>query len=170
MLKNADVWEKWITRGAVASLILLTAVQTVIFHAEVRPYLSQVDRLEGETVNHDLTRYTSSPLEVGERTVVTTRVPVLRQSRMIVIRMIQPRSRSDIYVMINGEKVADFGRGDVQLTVYDGDYVEIECSATDQVARFVVTVPSGGLLSPIDGLLVDQKGSVATIGKIKFRL
>lgn len=169
MIRNMDGWERWIIRGAAGSLILLTVVQIAILHSEVRPYLSQVDRLEGETINHDLTRYTMSPLGAGERTVVTSKVPVFRQGRTIVIRMIYPKEGSNIHAIINGERAASFGRGDVQLTVYDGDYVEIDCSAADQAARFAVKVPSGGLLSPIDGLLIDQEGSIASIGKIKFR-
>ena len=169
MIKNADRWERWIKGWAIGSVVLLAAVQTATFHSEIRLYLSQVDRLEGETINHDLAHYTASPSGVVERTVVTAKVPVFRQSRTIIIRMIQPKAGSNIYVMINGEKAADFGRGDVHLTVFDGDYVEIDCSAADQAARFAVRVPAGGLVLPVDGLLVDQEGSVASIRKIKFR-
>ena len=169
MIFWADKVEKWLKYIVIWGMAILVLSQAILFREEARPYLSRVDRLEGEKVILDFTQYATSPLAISERSVVSKRAPVMRDSRIIIIRMIQPTADWRIFATISGEQAGDFSRGEVKLTVYDGDYVEIDCSALKNQASFVVNVPGNGLASPLDGLVIETQGSIAAVGKIKFK-
>ena len=63
----------------------------------------------------------------------------------------------------------DFRKGICKLTVYDGDYVEIDGTSLSTSTAFRIEVPDGGLLSPQNGLLVEGKKGIFPVGKIKFK-
>lgn len=169
MISRADKVEKWLKYIVIGGLSVLVLSQAILFREEARPYLSRVDRLEGERVILDFTQYANSPLTISERSVVSKSAPVIRDSRVIIIRMIQPTADRRVFATISGEQAGDFSRGEVKLTVYDGDYVEIDCSALNSQARFVVNIPGSRLVSPLDGLVIENQGSIAAVGKIKFK-
>ena len=75
MVRNADKWEKRLLRLAITSFVILVVMQTALFRAEIRTYLSRVDRLEGETVHTELTRYTTNPPRITEQTVISKGLP-----------------------------------------------------------------------------------------------
>ena len=75
MISNADKWEKRLIRLAITSVIILITIQAALFRAEIRSYLSRVDRLEGETVQTELTRYTTNPPRITEQTVISKGLP-----------------------------------------------------------------------------------------------
>ena len=72
MIANADKWERRLLRLAITSVVILVVIQAALFRPEIRLYLSRVDRLEGETVHTELTRYTTNPPPITEQTVVGT--------------------------------------------------------------------------------------------------
>lgn len=148
---------------------LLLCIQAAFLYEGTRPYLSRVDRIEGDRISLEFTQYAANPLLISEKTVVSKRTPAIRESRVLIIRMIQPISDERVYASINGEKAGDFGRGEVKLTVYDGDYVEINCNALKAKASFIVGVLGSGLAAPLDGLMVENHEGIATVGKIKFK-
>jgi len=169
MHKVPDWGEKWLIRLVVVGVSILILSQIAMFKEEARHYLSRVDRLEGEKVSFDSTMYANNSLTISERTVVSKQIPSFRENRSLIIRMIKPPEDRRVFVTINGDKISDFAHGEVKLTVYDGDYVEIDCSDLKTSAQFVVTVPGGGLVSPVDGLVVETINNIGTVGKIKFK-
>ena len=150
-------WEKLALRTAVGCLTLLLVGQTLLMLDMPRRYLSRVDRLEGEAVSFHTPIVAEKPLTITENTPVASPFALLRERRALVVRMIQPKPDSAIYITVNGQRAGDFRRGDVRIVVYEGDYVEIDASASSQVANFVVNVPGGGLQYPEDGLVLEGR-------------
>lgn len=167
--KCFDRWSQVLVKVAMVCVILLIISQILLLKDGPRRLLSRVDQMEGESISFQMPRYAAMPLNVQDKTVVTNPIKSLREGKSLVIRMIKPEQHSGIFVTINGEKSGDFGRGDVKVTVYDGDYVEIDTTGLADRARFVVNVPSGGLSWPLDGLVIEGSGTNLTIGKIKFK-
>jgi hypothetical protein len=169
MHKGSEWGEKWLIRFVLLGVCTLLLTQMAMFKEEARHYLSRVDRLEGEKVSLDSNLYASNSLTISERTVVSKQIPSFRESRNLIVRMIKPAGDARAFATINGEKMSDFSRGEVNLTVYDGDYVEIDCAELKAPAQFVVTVSGGSMTAPVDGLVVETKNNIGTIGKIKFK-
>lgn len=162
-------WEPFLIRLAAACVTVLVAVQVLIFHDTPRSYLSRVDKLEGDPVTWQTPLVAETPLVISEGSPVASRIQMLRENRLVVIRIVQPAAAADVYPVVNGERVGDFKSGEADVTVYDGDYLEIDAGSLSASGRFVVTVPDGGLVSPLDGLVVEGRGATVPIGKVKFK-
>ncbi len=148
---------------------LLLVSQVLLFKEGTRIYLSKVDKLEGEHISLETPFYAGTPVNISDNTVVTNHLQALRPSKVIIIRMIKPAGSQYIFVTVNGQMIGDFRHGDIKLTVYDGDYVEIDATLVTESAQFVIHVPGTGLISPVDGLVLECNGTVASVGKIKFK-
>ena len=170
--------DKWIIRveGALMRLIIvfITALllsQLLLLHEGTRLYLSKVDKMEGEDLSMPMPLYADTPLQITEETTVITNYQnLLRKSQIIVIKMINNSTNPTVFIVVNGKKVADFGKEfDGKLAVYDNDYVEIDATALSRPVQFVIKVPDNGLLSPQDGLVVEGAKTIIAVGKIKFK-
>jgi hypothetical protein len=162
-------WEPLIIRLAVFCAAALLVVQVLLYQDMPRSYLSRVDRLEGDPVTWQTPLVARAPLIISEGAPVANRFTLLRDNRKVVIRMVQPPAAADVHAVLNGERVGDFGSGEVVVTVYDGDYLEIDAGRLATVGRFVVDVPDGGLASPLHGAIVESGGGMVPIGKVKFK-
>lgn len=169
ILAKLDRLEKKLKYIILTGAILLLCIQIAFFYEGTRSYLSRVDRMEGEKISLEFAQYANNPLQISDKTVISKRTPAIRESRVLVIRMVQSTADTRVYATINGEKAGDFGRGDVKLTVYDGDYVEINCNALQTRVSFIVSIMGSGVVSPMDGLMIENREGIATVGKIKFK-
>ena len=147
---------------------LLVLTQALLFGDAVRPYLSRVDKFEGTQISFQLPLYAAKPLQINDA-AEAGRLQPRRSGKIIVIRMIQPLNNHQIYAIVNGKVIDDFRKGVLQLTVYDGDYVEIDASRQTTPAQFVVNVPGGSLITPLDGLALEGCGTIVQVGKVKFK-
>ncbi|HEY3425074.1 MAG TPA: hypothetical protein VGL27_09780 [Negativicutes bacterium] len=154
-------------RLAVICAGILVISQVLLLKEGTRFYLSQVDRLEGEQISLQLPLYAGTPLNIME-TIVTNHLKSLRESKVIMIRMIKPLQSNNVFVTVNGKVMDSFQKNSIKLTVYDGDYVEIDATLLKEQAQFIVNVPGSGLSVPIDGLVLESNSSVVVVGKIKF--
>ncbi|HWQ60718.1 MAG TPA: hypothetical protein VN521_00295, partial [Negativicutes bacterium] len=118
-----DRWEPLLIRLAAACVAVLLLAQTLIYHDTPRRYLSRVDRLEGDPVTWQTPLVAEVPLVISESSPVAHRRPFLREGREIVVRMVSPSAAADVYAVVNGERVGDFGGGEIAVTVYEGDYL-----------------------------------------------
>ncbi|MEG6585688.1 DUF5359 family protein [Dendrosporobacter sp. 1207_IL3150] len=148
-------------------ICLLVISQCILSFDNMRPYMSRVDKYEGEQIYFHMPQYASKPLQISD-TVETSRLQSLRNSKVLILRMVTPPKDGNIFVTVNGKVIDDFRKGEVKLTVYDGDYVEIDASAYKENAQFIVNVPSSSLISPIDGLVLEGTGIISA-GKVKFK-
>lgn len=160
--------EDLLLRLSVLLIGVLVISQALLFKDNVRPYLSRVDRFEGVQISFQMPQYASVPLKISESTE-TGRLQSLRNSKVLIIRMIRPVSDGNIFVTVNGKVMDDFRKGEVKLSVYEGDYVEIDAGMQKETAQFIVNIPSNSLSSPIDGLALESKGGIIPIGKVKFK-
>lgn len=162
-------WEKLALRIALLCLIALLTGQILLILDTPRRYLSRVDRLEGEAVTFQMPMVAEKPLTITENAPVASPLTLLRERRAIVIRMIKPNPDPTIYITVNGQRAGDFRRSEVKLVVYEGDYIEIDASASQTIATFIVNVPSGGLVYPEDGFVLEGKEGPIAVGKVKFK-
>ncbi len=162
-------WEPLIIRLAVFCAAALLVVQLLLYQDVPRSYLSRVDRLEGDSVTWQTPLVAGTPLVISEGSPVANRFTLLRDSRKVVIRIVQPAAAANVYVVLNGERAGDFAAGEAAVTVYDGDYLEIDAGQLATAGRFVVAVPDGGLASPLHGAIVEGGGGVVPVGKVKFK-
>ncbi len=164
-----DRWEPLLIRLATVCVAVLLITQALAYHDGPRRYLSRVDRLEGDPVTWQTPLVAGAPIVVSEGLPVAHRRQLLREGRDVVIRMVSPPSSGVVFAVVNGERVGDFGGGEVAVTVYEGDYLEIDASRLSVAARFVVAVPGGGLASPPHGTVVEGRSAVVSVGKVKFK-
>lgn len=157
-------------RLAFVFLCVLIGVQFFFLKDSTRSYLSYIDRLEGESVSIQLPLYSVKPLYISEtsKTAVNP-LKSLRESKMVIVRIINPRTVENIFLTVNGQYMGDFAAGDLKIAVFNGDYLEIDASAFPHPAQFVIHVPNAGLIYPEDGMMVEVKGTTVAIGKVRFK-
>ncbi|MBP2625618.1 MAG: hypothetical protein H6Q68_329 [Firmicutes bacterium] len=174
MRRSKDKWiirvEDVLLRLIIICITTLLLSQLLLLKDGTRQYLSKVDKMEGEDLTSTMPLYADTPLQITEETTVLKNYQnLLRKSEVIVIKMIKNSNNPYVFIMVNGKKVSDFGKGDNKLTVYDGDYIEIDATALSQPVQFIIKVPDNSLLSPQDGLVVEGAKAIIAVGKIKFK-
>lgn len=174
MDKSKDHWiirsEVILMRLIIICITTLLVSQLLLFKEGTRIYLSKVDKMEGERITATMPLYADAPLQITEETTVVKNYQnLLRKSKVILIHIVKPPEHANIYVIVNGKRVDDFNKGSSKITVYDGDYLEIDTTELDQPVQFIIKIPEKDLLSPLDGLVVEGSKSLLPIGKIKFR-
>ncbi|MCX7779833.1 MAG: hypothetical protein N2491_02815 [Negativicutes bacterium] len=164
--------EKILLKLAALLLSVLMIIQLLFIKDTTRHYVSRIDKLEGETVARNSPLYAVQPLTVSEKSEAMAVSPLksLRESRVIVLRLIRPQTSPYIYATVNGQSVGDFARGDLKFAIYDGDYIEIDANYFDGQAQLIVSVPNSELVAPMDGLVIDvQDRRSVPIGRVKFK-
>ncbi|HWR08967.1 hypothetical protein [Sporomusa sp.] len=168
--------DRLLIRLATVAVVLLLAVQTLLLSGDARKYLSLVDKLEGDQITSPATMYASDvpwPNPNKEMNavnkVVTRSIRTLRPSQSITIRMINPPASNAAIVTVNGETGGDFGKGNVALTVYDGDYIEIDAVNVKTPAQFIIDTHHGDMINPVDGIMLESKSNMIVVGKVVFK-
>lgn len=152
-------------RLLVIALTLLIISQLLLFITPTRMYISRVDRLEGEnTINEAAPTNEATALE---KTVIYN-LGALRRSEQLTVRMISSHHNEKAGITVNGKLVAVFNDGECNITVYDGDYIEIDGTQLSEAAKFVVRVSGNQLKYPVNGLMFETNGTIAVIGKVQF--
>ena len=174
MMRSKDKWitimEDVLVRLIFMCIIILIISQILLLKEGTRLYLSNVDKMEGEDLTRSMPLYADTPRQITEEiTVLRNYQNLLRSSKVIMIKMINAPSNPNVFILVNGKKIDDFAKGDSKLTVYDGDYVEIDASRISQTVQFVIKVPDKGLISPQDGSIIEGSKAVFAVGKIKFK-
>ena len=168
--------DRLLIRLATIAVILLVVVQALLLNAEARKYLSLVDKLEGEQITSPSTMYVADISRVDPNKTMTAidrviakSIRTLRSGHTITIRMITPAANSDGLLTINGEVIDNFARGKVELTVYDGDYIEIDVTKLARPAQFIIDTHKSDMIAPLDGILLESKSNIIIVGKVIFK-
>lgn len=172
--KSKDNWmvrsESILLRIIAICMMTLIFSQLLLLRDETRSYLSKVDKMEGEQLNTAMPLYADTPLQIKEETTaIKNYQSMLRKSKVILLHMVKPSANAKVYVVVNGKRASDFINGNSKISVYDGDYLEIDASELEQPIQFIIKVPEKDLLSPVDGLIVEGSKGILTVGKIKFK-
>ncbi|MBP2653543.1 MAG: hypothetical protein H6Q73_1112 [Firmicutes bacterium] len=162
-------WERRLIIFTISCLVLLVVSQVLMLKETPRRYLSRVDRLEGDSVLLEQQNYVENKVLEDVDFPAVSWLELLRPHKIMTVRMIQPTAADDVYVTINGKPAGDFRHGEVRVTVYDGDYVEIDARLLQEMGRFVVNVPKNEVYSPDDGRLIEGKLDLIPIGKVRFK-
>lgn len=174
MGKSNDKWEllgeTMLLRLIIFCIGILFISQILLLKEGTRIYLSKVDKMEGEQIFSSMPLPADKPLQFTEETTVLKSYQKLfRKSKIVLIHMVIQDYAPNVYVLVNGKKVADFSKGNSKIPVYDGDYIEIDATSLDQPVRFIINVPDKDLISPLDGLMIEGNKSILQIGIIKFK-
>lgn len=168
--------DRLLIRLATIAIILLLAAQALLLHGEARKYLSLADKLEGEQLTAPTVMYAAdtslnepNPAMTMVNKVFAKSIRSLRSGKAITIRMITPSATSDALLTINGEVAGNFAMEKIEITVYDGDYLEIDVAKLKQPAQFIIDTHKKELLAPVDGILLESHGNIITIGKVIFK-
>lgn len=162
-----DYWEKPLLYLAVSCGVLLFVAQILLYKDSTRQYLSWVDKLEGQTVLLDTPGAHTNPVTIVDNSPVAEPLQVIREHRTITVKMLSPAKRDGVYLTVNGETAGDFKQGEVDLTVYEGDYLEIDASFLHEKGVFIVA--GAGLASPVDGIMLEGKETKIPVGQVKFK-
>ncbi len=168
--------DRLLIRLATIAIILLLVTQALLLHEETRKYLSLADKLEGEQLSAPTAMY-AADTSLNEPNAAITMVNKvlaksirsLRSGKTITIRMISPSASSNALLTINGEVAGNFATEKIDITVYDGDYLEIDVTKLMQPAQFIIDTHKKDLVTPVDGILLESKGNIITIGKVIFK-
>ncbi|WP_145987654.1 hypothetical protein [Methylomusa anaerophila] len=146
----------------------------MLLNQDTRQYLSLVDKLEGEQIAAVLPSQAENTPYIKEEDKISSFVSrsllSLRPGKNLVIRMINPPANTDVFVTINGENAGNFHEGSLKLTVFEGDYVEIDVTALkQQPARFVIDASREDVITPQPGLLLEATEPIIVVGRVKLK-
>jgi hypothetical protein len=133
----------------------------VLFRDDTRPYFSRVDYLEGQPISAD--EKTANHMTQN----VLTAKELLRKSKSVTIHIIKPAQSSKVKVTVNGQTAGNFTNGYITFSVYSGDFVEIDATKLAEPGQYVVNTDAEELKN-LSGLVLESKGNIVTLGKIKF--
>jgi hypothetical protein len=160
--------ERLLTKTAVFFCVLLVTVQVVMTGEQARNYLSLVDRMEGEPIRSERDKDEYEPERFDILAAVNQYTP-FRTHKRIRIHLVKPRVATSIKVVINGQVMGDFREGKCDVTLYPGDFLEIDARGFPEAAVLHVETLDKGLLSPVNGLIVETNGNNFALGKVKFK-
>ncbi|WP_371370837.1 hypothetical protein [Sporomusa aerivorans] len=159
-----------------AAVILLLVCQVLLLNSDARRYLSLVDKLEGEQITSPATMYAADvplpdPAEAMNTVnkVFAKSMRSLRSGKDITIRMINPPASIDAVVTVNGKAMGNFSKGKVDITLYDGDYIEIDATKIKKPAQFIIDTHKNDMVFPVDGILLEGQNNLIVVGKVIFR-
>lgn len=174
--KHFFIIDRLLIRVATVAVTLLLITQIFLLNGESRKYLSLVDKLEGEQITAPATMYAADvPWPDPNNTmnavnkVVAKSMRTLKSGKEITIRMINPPADINAIVTVNGENVGDFGKGKVEITIYDGDYIELDAVRVKKPAQFIIDTHKNDMVFPIDGILLENKSNLIVVGKVVFK-
>jgi hypothetical protein len=73
------------------------------------------------------------------KTINVSKIDKLNSQGKIIINLLNNVSLPQVWVLINGEKIANFDNGIVQLFVRDGDLISIDSRAYNKTIWFEIT-------------------------------
>jgi hypothetical protein len=143
-------------RLAAITLACVFVAQALLLNPSIRRTVSLVDRLEG------------TPVEVARRISPEPAPAVPGPVGSFVIRLEGAPNRSCI-LLVNGEEVADFGRGSVSIDVRAGDLVEIDGGTKRSHLTLRVVETSKGLLAPSAGQVLETDGTIEILCRVRIQ-
>ena len=152
---------------AISCVVLLLVSQALLLHEVPRHYLSQVDSLEGDSATFPVQVALGQPMTVTDNSPVNNNLSWLRKHKLVTVKMVKPSKCAEVYITVNGSPAGDFRLGEVTVTVFEGDYLEID--ATLLRDKCVLIVQGAGLASPEDGRVVEGEKGIISVGKVKFK-
>ncbi|MBP2649834.1 MAG: hypothetical protein H6Q74_659 [Firmicutes bacterium] len=165
---NAEIWERRLIILLISCLVLLVAAQALMLKDSLRYYLSRVDRLEGNSVLTDQPQYASGKIG-DEGSFPATMLDVFRRHKNVTLRIVQPQTAKNVYITVNGKLSGDFSRGEVVVSVYNGDYVEIDARRLNEMGRFVINAPKSEFMFPDDGRILEGRSELIPVGKVRLK-
>jgi hypothetical protein len=168
--------DRLLIKLSAAAVILLLVCQVLLINSVARKYMSLADRLEGEQITSPATMYAADvPLPNPAETMSTVNrvfarsMRTLRPGKDVTIRMINPPADTDAVMTVNGKNVGNFARGKVDITLYDGDYIEIDATKIKTPAQFIIDTHKNEMVFPIDGILLEGQNNLIVVGKVIFK-
>lgn len=143
-------------RVVAVTLSCLFVAQALLTNPSVRRVVSFVDRLEGQ------------PIETARRISPEPLPVVPRAWGRLTIRLEGGVSKSAV-LLVNGEEVSDFSRGEVTIEVRAGDLIEIDGGTKVQDLVFRVTEASSGMVSPFRGQTVRTRGTIEILSRVRIQ-
>lgn len=151
-------------------LITIIGSQLALTQVTARQYLSYVDRLEGQRIQGEQANYAEKPLEIREKTV--TALPDIGGSgdtRLLKIFLIDPLPQDAARVLVNRQNVLPFVRGEVSISVHEGDVLEVDGSGAGRLLKFRILAPHNDIEVPASESMAETKGNTAALGEVRFK-
>lgn len=168
--KNGQDWlwslDKKIQPAAIFCVAVLVVIQLLLFFDESRIFFSRIDKLEGDRVALEFTP--DKPGNEAEGRSVWQEFQVLRRGRKMQIKVLTG-SGNQVYIKINGNRVDALAPGLAAVTVYDGDYLEIDATLQPGPVSYQVVKVDPDIISPFAGAVLTTRGNIAPIGRIKLK-
>ncbi|MBP2642908.1 MAG: hypothetical protein H6Q67_795 [Firmicutes bacterium] len=163
-----DRWERRLIVLLLSCIALLMVIQALMLKDSVRPYLSRVDSMEGVSALSDQSRFAEKGAN-SEKSLPVAMVKAFRPRKIVTIRIVQPQTAKEVNVTINGTPSGNFTRGEVEVPVYNGDYLEIDTRLLAENTRFVISVPKNDFIFPDNGRILEGKQTIISVGKVRFK-
>ncbi|EGO64919.1 hypothetical protein ALO_05548 [Acetonema longum DSM 6540] len=151
---------------AIFCVVVLGLIQLLLFFDESRIFLSRIDKLEGDRVALEFTP--DNPGNEAEGRSVWQEFQILRRGQKMQIKVLTG-SGNQVYIKINGNRAGTLAPGLATVTVYDGDYLEIDATLQTEPVSYQVVKVDPGIVSPFAGAILETRGDTAPIGRIKLK-
>jgi hypothetical protein len=133
--------EAVLVQAVIALGLVLIASQLLLTTPTARYVMSYVDRLEG--------------------------VALWEAAPSVTIALVSGTPGRQAYVLVNGERAANFATGQARLLVGPGDLLELDGTGLDGEGVFEVVETTGAVTSPSLGLRVTTCRGVSSLGRVE---
>lgn len=140
--------EKLLLISAVAAFSVMIMVQILFLNPSISTFLNSNSKMDGVPLGQEEYLY-----KQGE----------------IVLQLVGSNKNSDLKVLVNGDEVACFNEKKVNLTVKDGDVVEIDGSMCKNEAEVAVVSKSSNISSDILNKSVKVRSAIVKIAKLSIQ-
>ncbi|MCX7709609.1 MAG: hypothetical protein N2484_07130 [Clostridia bacterium] len=130
----------------IATFTLLVIVQAAMTNPTVRTFLTADNEMAG------------TPLGVEE---------FLYEEGSISLKLVSEESDPDLRVLINGDEVAAFNENIVNISVKDGDVVEIDGSSSFKEAKVEIVSKSENIATDCIGKMVNIRSNIKKVTDIR---
>lgn len=140
--------EKTLIISFLVCLSVLIIAQLLMVNSEIRTFLTQEERVEGVFMDNS---------------------GVLYDKGFLVMELINKESMNDVWIMVNGERVANFYKKQVSISVKDSDLVEIDARTTNSPAKVRVSSFSSNVKLLIDNSGKEFDKNIGIIARVRIK-
>lgn len=145
-LENKQI-EKRLVLLSIICFVLLITVQVVMTNPSARNILTQEEEVEG---------------------VFLQKSGQIADQETIVIELVDLKSMGNLWVMVNGKRIARFSGKRVTLSVSDGELIEIDSTDTNTPAKVRIAEFSKNVILSMSKDVLETKKNIAVLARIRI--
>jgi hypothetical protein len=140
-------FERLMFKVFIAVFVVLLGVQAALMNPAIRSAVTVRNSMEGSPLGQEEYLYLEGSME---------------------LQLIGEENNPNLKVLVNGEEMACFDQGVVEIAVADGDIVELDGSEIANTAKVTVTSVSTNMEGDYKGRIYNVDNGIKRIGRVRI--